>query len=498
VREAVLEGLIAEIAPRVVGATVTDAYEPARDVLVLRLAADDPLALIVVTARALPLLLLAESRAEIPEPPDGRPRGRGRPSISRELRRTTLTSLAAVPGGVAELSFARTDPAGRVISRVLAVSLDRRPGLTLRDANASPEADGRPAPEAASEPGPEPAESSAEPDAASGRTRPAPTVAWRRDPSDRLHVTVSAGPVSSAGESRAFATLNAAARFAFAEFTSPLDLERRRGAVRTALARQIRRKKRAVAKVRAELDESVRAEEFRRNGRLLLARKDTIRRGRTPVEVLDYDGRTTVVIDVDPALDAQRNAEAYFRRARKSERRAERAPKRLGELEEELARLTARSDEVGEASDEDLERLEEESIPARKEPPGRKAPSERAMYRTYTVSGDWQVLVGKSNRDNDVLSHRIAKPDDLWFHAHQAAGSHVVLRRAGRKDEPDRQAILEAAAIAAFHSKAGRSSKVAVSYTEKRHVRKPRGAKPGLAVLKREKVVMVRPELPET
>jgi predicted ribosome quality control (RQC) complex YloA/Tae2 family protein len=72
----------------------------------------------------------------------------------------------------------------------------------------------------------------------------------------------------------------------------------------------------------------------------------------------------------------------------------------------------------------------------------------------------------------------------------------VILRRRGGKAEPDRRAILEAAAIAAFHSKAGRSTKVAVCYTEKRHVRKPRGARPGLAVVSREKVVFVEPRLP--
>ena len=104
--------------------------------------------------------------------------------------------------------------------------------------------------------------------------------------------------------------------------------------------------------------------------------------------------------------------------------------------------------------------------------------------------------MGKSNRDNDILTHRIARKDDLWFHVRQAAGSHVILRRAGRKAEPDMDAIREAASIAAYYSKGGRSSNVPVCYTERRHVRKPRGAKPGLAVVSREKVVFVDPGLP--
>ena len=90
----------------------------------------------------------------------------------------------------------------------------------------------------------------------------------------------------------------------------------------------------------------------------------------------------------------------------------------------------------------------------------------------------------------------MARSDDLWFHVRQAAGSHVILRRAGRKAEPDSTSIMEAAGIAAYYSKAGRSSNVPVCYTERRHVRKPRGAKPGLAVVSREKVVFVQPRLP--
>jgi predicted ribosome quality control (RQC) complex YloA/Tae2 family protein len=152
---------------------------------------------------------------------------------------------------------------------------------------------------------------------------------------------------------------------------------------------------------------------------------------------------------------------------------------------------------VESAPADEIRRLEERFLREPQQRDTRPKPSERARFRTYHVSGGWEVLVGKSNRDNDILSHRIAKPDDLWFHARQVPGSHVVLRRSGKRTEPDRQAIMEAAAIAAFHSKAGKSSKVSVCYTEKRHVRRARGGKPGEAVITREKVVLVEPRLPQ-
>jgi predicted ribosome quality control (RQC) complex YloA/Tae2 family protein len=198
-------------------------------------------------------------------------------------------------------------------------------------------------------------------------------------------------------------------------------------------------------------------------------------------------------------MGAQQNAEAFFRRARKGERRGVRAPARLGELEEKARELGAALDAIPEATSDEVADLEASVLrPEQKTPAEAKVPKERVRFRTYHVSGGWEVLVGKSNHDNDLLTHKMARPDDLWFHARQVPGSHVVLRKSGTKSEPDRQAIEEAAAIAAFHSKAGKSSKVSVCYTEKRHVRKARGGRPGEAVVAREKVVLVRPRLPDS
>jgi len=116
--------------------------------------------------------------------------------------------------------------------------------------------------------------------------------------------------------------------------------------------------------------------------------------------------------------------------------------------------------------------------------------------RSYVTSEGWTVLVGRSNEENDWLTHRFAHPEDYWLHAHGVPGSHVVLRREGRRDNPSVRTLEEAASFAAFFSKARHSSKAPVLYTLKKYVRKPRGAKPGLAVCEREKTLMVRPRDP--
>ena len=116
--------------------------------------------------------------------------------------------------------------------------------------------------------------------------------------------------------------------------------------------------------------------------------------------------------------------------------------------------------------------------------------------RSYQTKDGWTVLVGRSNQENDYLTHRMAHPEDYWFHAHGVPGSHVVLRREGRKDNPSAKTIEEAAAIAAFFSKARHSSRAPVIYTLKKYVRKPRGTKAGLATCQREKSIMVLPKDP--
>src|SRR5215470_12429125 len=103
-----------------------------------------------------------------------------------------------------------------------------------------------------------------------------------------------------------------------------------------------------------------------------------------------------------------------------------------------------------------------------------------ARFYSYELPGGWSVLAGRTDDDNDVLSTTVVQPDDWWFHAASGvAGSHVILRaRIG--EQPSREVLRMAAAIAAYHSKARAASNVLVSLTRGRHVSKPRRGKAGL------------------
>jgi predicted ribosome quality control (RQC) complex YloA/Tae2 family protein len=124
----------------------------------------------------------------------------------------------------------------------------------------------------------------------------------------------------------------------------------------------------------------------------------------------------------------------------------------------------------------------------------RYAPQPVSVW-TYTLPGDWTVMAGKTDADNDRLSLKTAGPNDWWFHVRGMPGSHVILRSKPGQDT-DRKTLEMAAAVAAYHSKARNGGVVAVSCTRARFVTKPKGTKPGTVYIRKESVIKVRPALP--
>jgi len=114
----------------------------------------------------------------------------------------------------------------------------------------------------------------------------------------------------------------------------------------------------------------------------------------------------------------------------------------------------------------------------------------------YELPGGWKVMAGKEDTDNDYLSLKMARANDWWFHIRGMPGSHVILQ-SREEQEPGRDTLKQAAAVAAYHSKARSAGVVAVSCTKAQYVSKPRGAKAGTVQIRKEIVLKVRPALPE-
>jgi predicted ribosome quality control (RQC) complex YloA/Tae2 family protein len=311
-------------------------------------------------------------------------------------------------------------------------------------------------------------------------------------------------------EVRPAPSVNAAVASAARAFMRTSAFERRKASLARALTKEIDRW--AAAKHDAERARKgkEKAAELRRWGELVTAHLAKIKKGVTEVSLPDIysEAGGQIAVPLEPHLTPHANADAYFKRARKAERSARMAEDSIRQANSRLKQLEGLLEEV-EGADEvkgsgkaTYARLAEIQAQIGRATTTRKEKAEEADARAaslgirprrFVIADGWTVLVGRSAAENDILTHKYASPSDLWFHARQAQGSHVVLRRDRKKTEPSKDAIIEAARLAAYHSKAKNAKHVPVSYTEKRYVKKVRKGAPGLAVMLREKVIFVNP-----
>lgn len=209
-----------------------------------------------------------------------------------------------------------------------------------------------------------------------------------------------------------------------------------------------------------------------------------------------------VEVPLDPALSAFENAKRYYDKARRAKEMQKELLARLLTLKKEKDKLSDFAKRVEEAADlKQLDSLEKETASAgfvlshNADELGDDS-DPFARFRQFIITGGYRVLVGKNAKQNDELTLHVAKKEDIWLHARHVPGSHVVLQTNNSKQVP-KEAIEEAAEIAAYYSDAKTQKHAPVAYTKKKFVRKPRGAAPGAVMLEREEVVIVTPRIPE-
>lgn len=232
------------------------------------------------------------------------------------------------------------------------------------------------------------------------------------------------------------------------------------------------------------------AQQLRRHADLLLSQLAKIARGATRAELDDFDGGT-VLVELDPTTSAAENATRLYDSARKRDRAAARTPGLIRAVERELARLRAVAERIrgGTASGAELEPLTRRAGTRRRGDVAQPLP-----YRAYRTSGGQEVRVGRGARANDELTFHHSSPTDVWLHARDVAGAHVILRWPRADQNPPARDIAEAAVLAALHSRARTSRTVAVDWTRRRYVRKPRKAAPGVVIPERVRTVFVEPD----
>ena len=281
------------------------------------------------------------------------------------------------------------------------------------------------------------------------------------------------------------------------------------------VAAEIKKKDRLKEKLQAQLKKVGEAQSLKTYADLLYAQHDKSSRGTTLRVPNLFDPELGEVdIPLAPELSLVENANRYHRLYRKARRSIPQINERLRVLESEIAALRREEERLVKAnSEKGSEGLTSEALnqtqldttksPAVSEqrPSGDSRPDPKTLVRrtakVFRSSEGMQILVGKSSKDNDVLTLKVARSDDFWLHVAGYGGSHVVLRNPEKLPAAPKQSLLEAAQLAAYFSQARNAPKVEVHYTQKKFVSKPKGAKPGLVRLKEYKSISARPQLLE-
>lgn len=234
---------------------------------------------------------------------------------------------------------------------------------------------------------------------------------------------------------------------------------------------------------RRQLKDTEKRDQYRIYGELLNTYGYSAEPGAKSFEALNYYTNETVKIPLDPTKTAQENAKKYFDKYGKLKRTYEALTEHIKETEDEITQLESICTFMDMAlSEDDLVQVKEELTDAgyiRRKYTGKKVKITSKPFH-YVSSDGFDMYVGKNNYQNDELTFKIASGGDWWFHAKGAPGSHVIVKANGA-ELPDRT-FEEAARLAAHYSKNRGADKVEIDYVEKKHVKKPNGAKPGFVV----------------
>lgn len=259
---------------------------------------------------------------------------------------------------------------------------------------------------------------------------------------------------------------------------------------------QVKKTKSALDHVAADLHRAKQFEVIRKEADVIMANLHELEAG-SEKELIDLETGEPLQIKIDPRLTPIEAAQKKYARYKKLKRGVDKLTKRQKTLSLELEYFQTAQTQVEQAeAPEDLDALAEE-LGIRKKPDPRKKPVEPHGPRRYEESG-YIILVGRNSRQNDELT-KSAQPEDLWLHARERPGSHVVIKTNGDAESVPDEVRLRAAQLAAYYSKGREATKVPVICTRAKFLRKPRGAKPGLVlVTKEDQTLLVSPMQEET
>lgn len=248
---------------------------------------------------------------------------------------------------------------------------------------------------------------------------------------------------------------------------------------------------------RAELAQTDKMEHNKLCGDLLSANLYRLQKGDAAAVLENFyeEDCPQISIPLQVNLTPAQNAQRYYTLYRKAVTAKEKLSEQIAQGEQELAYLESVFDVLSRAETEaDLLLLREELCEQgyTKKKNGRQKPPKQQPPMVYRSEDGFMILVGRNNRQNDLLTTKQAAKLDIWLHTQNIPGSHVILVTDGM--EPSETAIRQAAVLAAYHSKARDSAQVPVDFTRVKFVKKPNGAKPGMVIFTNQQTLYVKPD----
>ena len=298
-----------------------------------------------------------------------------------------------------------------------------------------------------------------------------------------------------------FASMNLAADSYYFETVMKRQLEEQKQSMAKRLHQLLSRLQRRRENLLQDSKKFEKDVELKDYGEILVANYPRLKKGIRQIEAQDFrqDPPRSILIPLEEALDAAGNVQRYFKKYKKAKRGLEFTSARLAATEREITYLDSVLFQVEEAGDaEELgtirQELEEErilSIPRKQKAAKEKKEASLPVRRLKSSEG-LEIFCGKHNIGNDYLLRKLARGNDLWFHAQGFPGSHVLLKVG--PGEPKFASISEAAMVAAYYSRGRNSNRIAVDYTAVKNLHRPKGARPGLVTYSRQKTIMAKPD----
>lgn len=261
------------------------------------------------------------------------------------------------------------------------------------------------------------------------------------------------------------------------------------------IRKNLQRNKKKLKKLSNELKATENADEYRIKGEVLTTYLYQIKRGMTKITLPNfYDNNKEITISLSNQLSPSQNAQKYFKKYQKLKNAVTFVNEQIELTKKEVAYLEEIQTQIELATPADLDdiktELQQEGYIKKKQQKSKRSSRVKINKpETFIASDGTEILVGKNNLQNEKLTLHTAKKTDIWLHAKNIPGSHVIIK----SNNPSDETLFEAAMLAAYFSKFRSSANVPIDYVQVKNIRKPNGSKPGFVIYEGQKTLTVTP-----